>query len=459
MHQSLSRLRATFQKHDVDSSGELSVGELSSALTELGSPVSDADLQAVLRKVDKDGSKTVNFDEFCLLFDEASLRNVFREFDRDESGEISVEELQLALARLDVHVTMKQAETLMSAVDVSKDGMVSFDEFSRFFETVPMADLRSVSQKWLQLSGLDIGSDLSVPVPPSHMPLWRFVLAGGLGGVCSRTVTAPLERVRIEAQVSGSVRGIYHSMKHIVSTSERGLLALFAGNGANCLRVFPHAGIACLTYASIVKALPADSTLDRYEYMWRAAAGGCAGMTATVCTYPLDVVRTRLAVHAGQSQYNSIGSAFRHVYSTGNLWTGIRPTLYAVAPFVAIQQATYDVIKMASMEYAGVQPSVGFFLSCGAVAGLCAQSVVYPLDMIRRRMQADLGTSAQASSVAATQTRRAVVSHYTWLALRNVVKEEGTRGLFRGMWPTFMKVAPAVAVSVTVRDAVLGRIQ
>ena len=461
MRQSRSRLRATFRKYDVDSSGELSLKELGSALSDLGCPTSEAELIGVFKKVDVNGSSSVSFQEFCTLFDEASLRHVFKQFDCDNSGCITVEELRKALAALDVHVTAQQAQTLLAAVDTSKDGVVSFDEFKKFFETVPMADLRRVSQKWLQLSGIDTGSDLSVPVPPSHLPLWRFVLAGGLGGVFSRTATAPLERVRIEAQVGDSVRGVFSSMRHIASTSGNGWRALFAGNGANCLRVFPHAGVACLTYASLVKFLPSDGQLDRYEYLWRASAGGCAGVVATVCTYPLDVVRTRLAVHGNQAEYRTVTSALRHVYATGNLWKGIRPTLYAVAPFVAIQQATYDVIKMSAMEYGQVKPSVGFFLTCGAAAGLCAQSVVYPLDMVRRRMQADVvstGAKTAEGAAAVNTTKRAVVSHYTWLALRSVVKEEGTRGLFRGMWPTFMKVAPAVAVSVTVRDAVLGRL-
>ena len=457
MHQTRGKLRETFQKHDVDSSGELCVSELSTALKDLGNPVSDGELRTVLRKIDKDGSKHVNFDEFCLLFDEAALRNTFSEFDTDHSGSITVHELRAALEKLDVHLTTAQATQLLSSVDISQDGEVSFEEFQKFFDTVPMADLRTISQRWLQLSGVDIGSDLSVPVPPSNMPLWRFVLAGGLGGVCSRTFTAPLERVRIEAQVGRSVSGVLSTMRQITAKSELGWRALMAGNGANCVRVFPHAGIACLTYASLVKYLPSDGKLDRYEYMWRALAGGCAGVTATCCTYPLDVVRTRLAVNGGDAQYRSMGSALKHIHSTGSLWKGIRPTLLAVAPFVAIQQATYDVIKMSAMEYGNVQPSVGFFLTCGAAAGLTAQTVVYPLDLIRRRMQADVVTKT-ADVSAANQTKRTVITHYTWLALRDVVKQEGAPGLFRGMWPTFLKVAPAIAVSVTVRDAVLGRL-
>ena len=453
--ESKRKLKATFERFDRDKSGELCVRELGEAFADLGHPQETHELSAVLHKVDKDGSQTVNFEEFCTLFEEAALVHVFAQIDTDGSGTITVAELRKALASLDVHLTMDQAQQLVKSVDTSNDGSVSFDEFREFFAHVPMANLRTISQKWMQLSGMDFGSELSAPIPPAHMPLWRFVLAGGLGGVCSRTVTAPLERVRIEAQVHGTKDGVLKSMNRILAKD--GARALFAGNGANCLRVFPHAGMACLSYATLVKWLPSDSELDRYEFVWRATAGAGAGITATLTTYPLDLLRTRMALRtAEQTHYKSIMSGLRYIHSVEGwkgLYRGVTPTLYAVAPFVAIQQATYDVLKQSVMEYTDIHPSVPFFLCCGATAGLVAQSVVYPLDLIRRRMQSDSN-----STKPTTGARASVVSHYTWLALRSVVRSEGMSGLFRGMWPTFMKVAPAVATSVTVRDAVLGRL-
>ena len=46
------------------------------------------------------------------------------------------------------------------------------------------------------------GSDLAPPpVPPASLVIWRALLAGGIAGVVSRTFTAPLEKVKILAQV------------------------------------------------------------------------------------------------------------------------------------------------------------------------------------------------------------------------------------------------------------------
>ena len=146
-----------------------------------------------------------------------------------------------------------------------------------------------------------------------------------------------------------------------------------------------------------------------------------------------------------------------------------------MAPFVALQQASFDALKGAAAD-AGVAPSVPLFLGLGGVAGLVAQSVVYPLDVVRRRMQvasvatnaapaaagkaaAGAGAGAGANAAGKAEARGVFVQTYTWLALRSMVREEGLGCLFRGMVPTFLKVLPAVGVSVTVRDAVLGRLE
>merc|ERR1711933_82916 len=82
-----------------------------------------------------------------------------------------------------------------------------------------------------------------------------------------------------------------------------GMRSLFAGNFASCLRVLPFGGIVCISYGRILSFLPADNELDACEPVWRAVAGASAGCLATVFTYPLDLVRARLVVHASTDQY------------------------------------------------------------------------------------------------------------------------------------------------------------
>lgn len=74
----------------------------------------------------------------------------------------------------------------------------------------------------------------------------------------------------------------------------------------------------------------------------------------------------------------------------------------------------------------------GLLLCGGATAGALAQTVVYPLDLLRRRMQVASLNNAEGS--------KSIVADSTWLALQRIVKDGGPRSLFAGIVPTYLKV-------------------
>lgn len=94
--------------------------------------------------------------------------------------------------------------------------------------------------------------------------------------------------------------------------------------------------------------------------------------------------------HSSQStRYAGIADCFSKVLKAegmAGLYRGIGPTIAAVAPFLAFQQSVYDVLKFTALAN-DVPAGLPLFLSCGAAAGAAAQSMVYPMDLIRRRMQ------------------------------------------------------------------------
>ena len=165
--------------------------------------------------------------------------------------------------------------------------------------------------------------------------------------------------------------------RHTVRTN--GWQSLFAGNLAACLRCFPFGACVCISYGRILSLFPADSQLDIYEPLWRGIAGAGAGSFATILTYPLDLVRARLAVYnatatSSGKRPNIIGMFRSIIENEGgkkSLFKGLIPSLLAVAPFVAVQQATYDCQKIAAFS-AGMEPSIPLFLTYGSLAGVAA---------------------------------------------------------------------------------------
>lgn len=60
------------------------------------------------------------------------------------------------------------------------------------------------------------------------------------------------------------------------------------------------------------------------------------------------------------------------------LYRGIGPTLLAIAPFMAVQQSSYDVLKTKAISL-DIKPSASLFFICGSIAGAAAQTVCSPM--------------------------------------------------------------------------------
>lgn len=74
-------------------------------------------------------------------------------------------------------------------------------------------------------------------------------------------------------------------------------------------------------------------------------------------------------------------------------------------------------------------------IGIGAAAGVCAATLTYPLDTLRRRMEVN---------GALTHTKQ--VS--TFACLRHMVQHEGVASLYRGCLVNCLKTAPSVALQV-----------
>ncbi|OSX66216.1 hypothetical protein POSPLADRAFT_1177643 [Postia placenta MAD-698-R-SB12] len=303
-----------------------------------------------------------------------------------------------------------------------------------------------------------------------------YFIAGGIAGAASRTVVSPLERLKIIQQVQpqsmeGQYKGVWASLTRM--WREEGVKGLMRGNGINCLRIVPYSAVQFTTYEQLKKyftnygATPLDTPT-------RLTAGALAGITSVCATYPLDLVRSRLsiatasiplpassppansmpsqpsltsayhtasvsrpAVHAfGPQELTMWGMTLRVVRKEGGvraLYRGIMATATGVAPYVGINFAAYEALR--GVITPPGKSSAPRKLLCGALAGSISQTLTYPFDVLRRKMQV---TGMDALGVKYSGALD---------ALQRILKTEGPRGLYRGLWPNLLKVAPSIATS------------
>ncbi|TCD62205.1 hypothetical protein EIP91_007238 [Steccherinum ochraceum] len=310
-----------------------------------------------------------------------------------------------------------------------------------------------------------------------------YFIAGGCAGAASRTVVSPLERLKIIQQVqpptaSGQYRGVWSSLVRM--WQEEGFRGFMRGNGINCLRIIPYSAVQFTTYEQLKKwftnhgALPLDTAT-------RLSSGALAGITSVCTTYPLDLVRSRLSIatasiplstpstssatsaarpalasayhtssasSAAASNARDMATAFskadltmwgmtlRVVREEGGvraLYRGLIPTAMGVAPYVGLNFAAYETLR--GIITPPGKTTVVRKLACGALAGSISQTITYPFDVLRRKMQVT-GMSAMGYRYNGALD-----------ALQSILRTEGVKGLYRGLWPNLLKVAPSIATS------------
>jgi len=213
--------------------------------------------QSLQLRFDIDQDEKISFSEFIDVFHEANLRKTFDTLDIFKNGEISMQEFRIALRKhLGWRVTDELATQLVQMIDADQDGVIKYDEFRDAFSKCELPDLRSIVQRWINLTNMDAGSELFPGLPPdagSSVALWRYFLAGGIAGSVSRFALAPAERIIISMQTSDTTSSIRQVYRNVIR--EEGWTGLFRGTGMSLIKVFPFSGIVCISYSNLLKVM------------------------------------------------------------------------------------------------------------------------------------------------------------------------------------------------------------
>ncbi|CAN6444316.1 unnamed protein product [Victoria cruziana] len=182
-------------------------------------------------------------------------------------------------------------------------------------------------------------------------------------------------------------------------------------------------------------------------------------------TYPMDMVRGRITVQTEKSpfQYRGMFHALSTILREEGfraLYKGWLPSVIGVVPYVGLNFSVYESLKdwlIKTRPFGLVEDNelgVTTRLACGAVAGTVGQTVAYPLDVIRRRMQM-VGWS-HAASIVAGDGRNTAAPEYNGMvdAFRKTVRNEGFGALYKGLVPNSVKVVPSIAIAFVTYEIV-----
>ncbi|KAK2142548.1 hypothetical protein LSH36_940g01003 [Paralvinella palmiformis] len=375
---------------------------------------------------------------------ERKLRLAFSDLDKNKDGMIEPSEIQQALKKLGLSVTKEDAEKLCKRIDHDGSLTVDWAEWRSFFQLCPDTQLEKLLLYWRQSLMIDIGELTTCPPEFTEKERktgmwWRHLVAGGLAGAVSRTCTAPLDRVKIMLQVHGSkeTTGVVGVLKKMIG--EGGVKSLWRGNGTNVLKIAPESAIKFAAYEQIKKFFTGKS--NETTIVERFASGSMAGAIAQTCIYPMEVIKTRLAV-SKSGQYKGILDCGLKIFKENGakaLFKGYIPNLIGIIPYAGIDLTIYETLKQWYIKRnpENQDPGVPVLLACGTVSSTFGQVASYPLALVRTKLQAGV----------------TVVGSGGFMPLaKHIVKEEGFRGLYSGIAPNFLKVLPAVSISYVIYE-------
>jgi len=287
--------------------------------------------------------------------------------------------------------------------------------------------------------------------------------AGGVSGAVSKTITAPLEKVKLAIQnqdsnpriLSGEMKRYTGMgdcfMRHI---SELGATSLWRGNVANCVRYVPTA--ACnLMFKDTIKGLfpkcNPKTEFGKFAAVQIASGSAAGGLTNTI-VYPLIYVRTVLGADIGKvKKYNGMADCIAKTAKQGgvlSLYNGIGPSTIGIVVYRGAQFGLQDIIKafnpyQKEFSTRGIVSKFIVAQIAVSVSGIAA----YPFDTLQRRLQ------IEASKPKSEQI-------YTGMAdcFGKILKAEGPGGFFKGALANILRGTGA-AIVLVLYDEIMNAVE
>ncbi|KAF8467724.1 mitochondrial carrier domain-containing protein [Kalaharituber pfeilii] len=299
----------------------------------------------------------------------------------------------------------------------------------------------------------------------------HVAIAGSVAGLVSRFVIAPLDvvKIRLQLQHHASVitstvqfapsahaplqpvtnlgpspvyRGIISTIRTIVV--QEGFTALWKGNIPAELLYLTYGASQFLAFRQVTRLVSA-SGLDVPDPAKNFAGGAVAGSVATTVTYPFDLLRTRFASQGTQKIYKSLLGSVQHIYKhegPKGFFRGLEAGLIQIIPYMGIFFCTYESTRSLLTPHHQSIPSGWPDAIAGTIAAVVSKTGVFPLDLIRKRLQ------VQGPTRELYVHRNIPIYNGIWQTAKTTVQCEGFRGLYRGLAVALLKAAPASAVTM-----------
>jgi solute carrier family 25 phosphate transporter 23/24/25/41 len=240
-------------------------------------------------------------------------------------------------------------------------------------------------------------------------------IAGGISAGMGKTITAPLERLRIIRQAGAHGGAKVTTLLSSIYQNE-GVRGLWKGNAVNLTRVVPSYAVRFTAFGRLSEYKDVLPILGN-----PFVTGAVAGTASALASYPLEVLRTRI----------SLKGSLREAFAKGGLFAGCSLTILETTPYSALTLGTYNYL---GKNYPA-KSTKGKIIH-GIIAGTVGTVICFPIDTLRRNKM--VHPTVRVLDVAKSLYSEGMISRY-----------------YRGLTVAVLKAAPTVALTMTMNDYLL----
>lgn len=372
-----------------------------------------------------------------------------------------------------------KTNSTVNSINEHPDHYISYNQWRDFLILMPREEGSRLNTAYtyyyLSNEDLDLSSEGDITPTSEFIRGFSYFLAGGISGVISRTCTAPFDRIKVFLIARTDLAStLLNSKKDLLVKNPKadinkirspiikaitslyrqgGIKAFYVGNGLNAFKVFPESSIKFGTFELVKRLISKIEGIENPQNLSQMAtylAGGISGVMAQFSSYPIDTLKFRIQCAPLDNPLHGnrlLIDTAKQMYKEGGLsifYRGVSVGLMGIFPYAALDLGTFTTLKRWYIERQAKQMGVPSdklklnnlaVLPIGAFSGSVGATVVYPINLLRTRIQAQ-GTFAHPCTYVGFID-----------CFKQTVAREGYQGLYKGLVPTLAKVIPAVSIS------------
>ena len=270
------------------------------------------------------------------------------------------------------------------------------------------------------------------------------LIAGGVAGSAGVVIGHPMDSIKVKLQMASGTSGALQ-----LTGLMRGIAAPFAMAAFVNASVFLTFGEATRFWDNYLQAgdertkgeMPTSSCREN-SVNKNFVCGAVTGVISSLILAPTEHIKCRM--QAGREAYANSLDAGRRIWETRGicgLYRGLTATCLRQAPGFAVYFSCYDDIKHRLQRSLG--ESWAAPILAGGTAGSLSWAVVYPIDLIKSRIQV--------LPLDASKLERSM-----WNIARDIYQKGGWRSLYRGLGITVLRAFPVNGIIFPTYELTLG---